>query len=132
MLHLLLNLGHDSLNRESHIQNFVIQTVNFGCGLTTDSLITYVCIILNASLSLLIFGVFDILERGEMVHFSGGKSVKHRGEKVHSQGGNVSKSWGGNVLRVSDTQPNHSIDKEIWKKKSCTICTHNTANLDNN
>ena len=31
------------------------------------------------SLSLFIFGVFDILERGEMVHFLGGKSVKHRG-----------------------------------------------------
>ena len=37
-----------------------------------------------------------------MVHFWGGKSVKHRGEKVHSQGGNVSKSLGGNVLRVSE------------------------------
>ena len=40
-----------------------------------------------------------------MVHFLGGKSVKHVGEKVQLCRGNVSKSCGGNVLRVNDTQP---------------------------
>ena len=41
-------------------------------------------------------------KRGEMVHFWGGKSVKHVGEKVQLCRGNVSKLWGGNVLRVSE------------------------------
>ena len=40
-----------------------------------------------------------------MVHFLGGKSVKHVGEKVQLCRGNVSKLCRGNVLRVSDTQP---------------------------
>ena len=35
-------------------------------------------------------------------HFLGGKSVKHVGEKVQLCRGNVSKLWGGNVLRVSE------------------------------
>ena len=56
-----------------------------------------------------------------MVHFLGGKSVKHVGEKVQLCRGNVSKLWGGNVLRVNDTQPLENIQISFQRPTEVNI-----------